>query len=64
MIDLLKILKNDSKNREIRPIIIYKIEIDIQNFSTKLENNQLKKIIIRTNEFLAKQSAFIFIFNF
>ena len=54
VINLLEILRNDSKDTEGTQVIVFGIEIDTENFTAKLPTNKLAKAIRATGKILAE----------
>lgn len=53
--NLLRISRNDSKNKEGTQVIIFGIVIDTRKFTTKLPDDKLEKAIKATSKILAEQ---------
>lgn len=57
---MLKITKNDLKDVKDILIIIFGIEIDIKNFTARLPNDKLEKVVKAISKVLIKQLVIFF----
>lgn len=54
VIDLLEILKNDTKDAEKMQVIVFRIEIDTRKFTAKLIDKKVEKAVKAISKILAK----------